>query len=264
LDVPFAYATNGLKIIEYDFFTKQTRELDKFPSPNELWRRFIERKRIIEPINKLTEEKRIVKNPLEIPYYIRDKKPRYYQEVAVRRTIEEILLGRRRILLTMATGSGKTYVAFQIAWKLYHSGLVKKILFVVDRVYLRNPERNGKKVYQHFDPDYFDLVIIDECHRSGWNRWHDILQYFSNAIHLGLTATPKRNDNVDVYRYFGKPVYEYKLAQGIEDGYLAPPEEIIRVYTNIDKEGKISFKELRTAGVQLEEKKYFYQIGREL
>ncbi|ASJ15073.1 EcoAI/FtnUII family type I restriction enzme subunit R [Thermococcus radiotolerans] len=282
LDAPFAYATNGLKIVEYDFFTKQTRELDAFPEPDELWERYTKRKGLDEAI------RRAKSNPLAVPFYVRDKKPRYYQEVAVRRAIEEILLGRKRLLLTMATGSGKTFVAFQIAWKLYQSGFLKKILFVVDRVYLRGQaynafeafgnarwelkgdninfakdvyfatyqtlysEKNGKKVYQHFDPDYFDLVIIDECHRSGWNRWHDILKYFGNAIHLGLTATPKRSDNVDVYKYFGEPVYEYKLAQGIEDGYLAPPEEIVRVYTNVDKEGRITFKELRSAGVQLE------------
>jgi len=282
LDAPFAYSTNGLKIIEYDFFTKQTRELKEFPRPEELWQKYTKQKGLDEAI------KRVKANPLEIPYYIRDKNPRYYQEVAVKRAIEEIILGKKRLLLTMATGSGKTFVAFQIAWKLYKSGIIRKILFVVDRVYLRNQaynafeafgnarwelkgnninfakdvyfttyqtlylEKNGKRLYQHFDPDYFDLVIIDECHRSGWNRWHDILKYFGNAIQLGLTATPKRSDNVDVYRYFGEPIYEYKLAQGIEDGYLAPPEEIIRVYTNIDKEGKLTFKELRTAGVQLE------------
>jgi len=282
LNVPFAYTTNGLRIIEYDFFTKQTRELERFPSPEELWNRYTQRRGLDEAI------KRLDSNPLEVPFYVRDKKPRYYQEVAVRRAIEEILLGRKRLLLTMATGSGKTFVAFQIAWKLHQSGFLKKILFVVDRVYLRGQaynafeafgnarwelkgdninfakdvyfatyqtlylEKNGKKVYQHFDPDYFDLVIIDECHRSGWNRWHDILKYFGSAIHLGLTATPKRKHNVDVYDYFGEPVYEYKLAQGIEDGYLAPPEEIIRVYTNVDKEGRITFKELRSAGVQLE------------
>ena len=282
LDAPFAYATNGLRIIEYDFFTKQITELEKFPSPEELWERYIKWKGLDRAI------KRVKSNPLGVPYYIQDKKPRYYQEVAVRRAIEEILLGRKRLLLTMATGSGKTFVAFQIAWKLHKSNFLKKILFIVDRVYLRNQaynafeafgngrwelkgdnlnfakdvyfatyqtlysEKNGKRIYQHFDPDYFDLVIIDECHRSGWNRWHDILKYFNNAIHLGLTATPKRGENVDVYHYFGEPVYEYKLAQGIEDGYLAPPEEIIRVYTNVDKEGRITFKELRSAGVQLE------------
>ncbi len=282
LDVPFVYSTNGLKIIEYDFLTKQTKELRKFPNPEELWKRYTRQKGLEQAV------KRTELNPLEVPYYIRNKKPRYYQEVAVRRALEEILLGRKRLLLTMATGSGKTFVAFQIAWKLYQSGLVNKILFVVDRVYLRNQaynafeafgngrwelksdninfakdvyfatyqtlysEKSGKRVYQHFDPEYFDLVIIDECHRSGWNRWHDILKYFGSAIHLGLTATPKRSDNVDVYRYFGEPVYEYRLAQGIEDGYLAPPEEIIRVYTNVDREGRITFKELRMSGVQLE------------
>lgn len=296
LDVPFAYATNGLKIIEYDFFTKQVRELEKFPTPQELWERYSRQKGLDEAV------KRVRTNPLEVPYYIRDKKPRYYQEVAVKRAIEEILLGRKRLLLTMATGSGKTFVAFQIVWKLYKSGFVRKVLFIVDRVYLRGQaynafeafgnarwelkgdninfakdiyfatyqtlysEKNGKRLYQHFDSDYFDLVIIDECHRSGWNRWHDILKYFGRAIHLGLTATPKRSDNVDVYEYFGEPVYEYKLAQGIEDGYLAPPEEIIRVYTNVDKNGKINFKELRTAGIRLEipegaELKEYYTAG---
>ncbi|KUK16701.1 MAG: Type III restriction enzyme, res subunit [Thermococcus sibiricus] len=123
LDAPFAYSTNGLKIVEYDFLTKQSNEFSEFPEPENLWERYVKRRGLDEAI------KRSEKNPLEVPYYIRDKKPRYYQDVAVRRALEEILLGRKRLLLTMATGSGKTYVAFQIAWKLRKSNFLKKILY---------------------------------------------------------------------------------------------------------------------------------------
>lgn len=187
----------------------------------------------------------------------------------------------------MATGSGKTYVAFQVVWKLYNTKKIRRVLFITDRIFLRRQafnyfspfgnarielkegkidktkdiyfatyqtlyfEKDGKRIYEHSDPDFFDLVIIDECHRSGWKRWHDILRYFSNAIQLGMTATPKRTDNIDVYAYFGKPVYEYKLSHGIEDGYLAN-FEIIRVFTNIDKEGKLVLHEVISKGAKIE------------
>jgi len=277
LGVSFAYATNGREIIEYDSITKKARKIEKFPTPEELWERKIRWENIIDP------------DPLKVPYKIVEgKKLRYYQYAAVERAIKAILNGQKRILLTMATGSGKTYVAFQIVWKLYHSGKVRRVLYLVDRIFLREQayntfepfgnarieltsenvtmsrdiyfatyqtlysEKNGKKIYELFDRDFFDMVIIDECHRSGWKRWHDILRYFGNAIHLGLTATPKRTDNIDTYAYFGKPVYEYPMARGIDDGYLAPPAEIIRVLTNIDKDGKLVIRELRSKGVRIE------------
>lgn len=277
LGVSFAYATNGREIIEYDSITKKARYINKFPTPLELWERKVRWERIIDP------------DPLKIPYkIIEGKEPRYYQYAAVESAIKAILAGQKRVLLTMATGSGKTYVAFQIVWKLYNSGKIRRVLYLVDRVFLREQaynnfepfgnarieltsgninmakdiyfatyqtlysEKNGKRVYELFDRDFFDMVIIDECHRSGWKRWHDILRYFGNAIHLGLTATPKRTDNIDTYAYFGKPVYEYPMARGIEDGFLAPPSEIVRVWTNVDKEGRLVIKELRSKGVRIE------------
>lgn len=284
LSVPFAFSTNGHKIEEYDDFRKQQDTLEDFPSPLNLWSRYVEGKELKEII-KTKEEK----DPLLYPYYpFPDKPLRYYQEVAIRNAIEAILKDKKKILLTMATGSGKTYVAFQIVWKLYKTGKIKRVLYLVDRIFLRRQahdaffplgnareelvgaeiipkhkeiyfatyqtlysEKDGKKVYELFDPDFFDMIIIDECHRSGWKRWHDILRYFSNAIHLGLTATPKRDDNIDTYAYFGEPVYDYPMRQGIEDGYLAPCE-IIRVFTNIDKAGVLNITEVRSQGAKIE------------
>ncbi len=277
LDIPFAYATNGREIVEYDVFTKKVNKIDRFPTPEELWYRKVRWENIADP------------DPLKVPYRIVDgKKLRYYQYVAVEKAIKAILNGQKRLLLTMATGSGKTYVAFQITWKLYNSGKVRRVLYLVDRVFLREQaynafepfgnarieltsenitmakdiyfatyqtlysEKDGRRIYELFDRDFFDMVIIDECHRSGWKRWHDILRHFSNAIHLGLTATPKRSDNVDTYAYFGKPVYEYPMARGIEDGYLAPPAEIIRIRLSTDKDGKLVIRELRSKGVRIE------------
>lgn len=294
LGVHFAYSTNGHKIEEYDDFRKQQVTLDNFPPPTELWRRYVEAKEL--------KGVEMEENPLLYPYYpFPDKPLRYYQEVAVRNAIEAILKGRKKLLLTMATGSGKTFVAFQIAWKLYKTGRVRRILYLVDRIFLRRQahdmffpfgaareelvgaegiprhkdiyfstyqtlysEKDGKKVYELFDPNFFDMIIIDECHRSGWRRWHDILRYFSEAIHLGLTATPKRDDNVDTYAYFGEPVYDYPMRQGIEDGFLAPCE-IIRVFTNIDKAGVLNITEVKSQGAKIEvpkgvELKEYYTI----
>jgi type I restriction enzyme R subunit len=282
LGVKFAYSTNGHKIEEYDDFLKQQVTLEDFPSPDELWRRYVEGKELKELVK--TGE-----NPLLYPYYpFPDKPIRYYQEVAIKNAIEAILKGRKRLLLTMATGSGKTYVAFQIAWKLYKTKKIRRILYIVDRIFLRRQahdmffpfgtareelvgaesipkhkdiyfatyqtlytEKDRKKVYELFDPNFFDMVIIDECHRSGWKRWHDILRYFSDAIHLGLTATPKRDDNIDTYAYFGEPVYNYPIREGIADGFLAP-YEIIRAFTNIDKAGVLNIIEVKTQGAKIE------------
>lgn len=282
LGVPFAYSTNGRKIEEYDDFRKTQTTLEKFPSPLELWGRYVENKELKE----IAEEE---KDPLLYPYYpFPDKPIRYYQEVAVKNAIEAILRGEKKVLLTMATGSGKTYVAFQIAWKLWKTRKIRRILYLVDRIFLRRQaydafypfgnareelvgmekipkhkdiyfatyqtlysERDGKRVYEFFEPDFFDMVVIDECHRSGWKRWHDILKHFSNAIHLGMTATPKRDDNIDTYAYFGEPAYDYPMRQGIEDGFLAPCE-IIRAFTNIDKVGVLSIAEVRSQGGRVE------------
>ena len=281
LNVPFAYSKNGHEIEEFDDFTKKQTEVKEFPSPEELWRRFV----------KHAELKGIpeTENPLSYPYYTFPDKPiRYYEEVAVRNAIDAIIRGKKRVFLTMATGSGKTYVAFQIAWKLFKTKRIRRVLYLVDRIFLREQayqhffpfadareeltetkeitkdkdiyfvtyqtlysEKDGKRIFELFDPDFFDMVIIDECHRSGWNRWHDILKHFSKAIHLGMTATPKRDDNIDTYAYFGEPVYKYPMRQGIEDGFLAP-YEIKRIFTNLDKSGKLSIAEATSFGAKIE------------
>ncbi len=312
LGLAFAYSTNGHKIIEFDFFTNSSRELERFPSPEELKKRWfanlgtVEVSRIHEPSvdYNITNEA----NPLLYPYCperLCGKVPYYFQEVAIREVIKRIMLGRKRILLTMATGTGKTFVAFQIVWKLIKSKWLQRqhpdnrpgrVLFLADRLILRDqayntfapfadgtneprfkienheisfskdlyfgiyqtlwsPDENGVHLFEKFPKDFFDLVIIDECHRSGWGTWRGILDHFFSAVHLGMTATPKRDENVDTYAYFcseepeiyidpehpelGKwrpPAYQYSLGQGIEDGFLAT-YEVKRVYTTIDKSG---------------------------
>jgi type I restriction enzyme R subunit len=226
-------------------------------------------------------------NPLEVPYYYLPggKKPWYFQEVAIKRVIEEILKGKRRLLLTMATGTGKTYVAFQVVWKLVKSGYFRRVLYLADRLFLRDQAYNefsafgdaraiieegkapktrdiyfsiyqamysgeeGNRLYQQYPPDFFDLIIIDECHRSGYGTWKQILDYFSSAVHLGMTATPKRDDNIDTYAYFGEPVYSYSMGKAIEDGFLAP-FQIFRAFTNIDRDG-LSIKDALYQGAQV-------------
>ena len=316
--VPFAYSTNGQKILEYDFFTRISRELSEFPTPDELWGRWITNTGIADvskPDQVLqargvynlddSEAKRL--NPLLHPYCpesITGKGLRYFQEAAITQSIQRVMRGQKRILLTMATGTGKTFTAMQLVWKLMKSGWMDRqhpdrpgrVLFVADRVVLRNQSYNafspfaregndsrhlidgspvpltrdlyfgiyqslwaegedGKRLYEHFPPDFFDLIIIDEAHRSGFGTWQEILKYFGGAIHLGMTATPKRTDNVDTYDYFCKDepeilldpddpekgtrqtsAFEYSFGQGIEDGFLAT-YKVHRVHTTVDKSG---------------------------
>ena len=296
LNLPFAYSTNGHKIEEYDFITKKQKTLDKFPSPQELWRRYsLWKFNRISSINK--EE-----NPILYPYKIvQNKTPRYYQIAAIRNIIEAFLKGKKRILLTMATGTGKTEVAFWIVWKLYNTRKLRRVLYIADRIMLRDQaynrfepfgdireiikegrtpkirdiyfatyqtlysEKNGKRLYQEYPSDFFDMVIIDECHRSGYGRWKEILDYFKNAVHFGMTATPKRDENIDTYAYFGKPVYVYSLGQGIEDGFLAP-YKIHKIYMNIDKQGGISLRDVAIDGAVIDvpeemKVKEFYSVG---
>jgi superfamily II DNA or RNA helicase len=224
--------------------------------------------------------------PLIIPNYTMGKTPRYYQEAAIKKTIEAFLQGKRKLLLTMATGTGKTLVAFQIAWKLFKAGSVHKILYIADRVFLRDQAYNvfepfgdardiikeGKspknrdiyfatyqslfsgdeksRLYEQYKPNFFDLIIIDEAHRSGFGMWNVIFKRFANAIQFGMTATPKRDDNIDTYAYFGEPVYSYSLGQGIEDGFLAP-YKIHKIFTNIDKEGILYLRQAQDAGANI-------------
>ena len=259
LDVPIAYATNGHKILIYDRRIPKTEEVNEFLSPQELFEIYKEWKGL--------EDKNL--SPLEYPSYISGgKKLRSYQETAVKKVIEAVLKEQKRILLTMATGTGKTFTSFQIVWKLLKSGYFSRVLFLTDRVFLREQAFNdyepfgqarfeikNKKFnenrqvyfatyqtlysddfYKTIPNDFFDLIIIDECHRSRYGDWGEILEHFDTAYHLGMTATPKREDNIDVYDYFGEPVFEYSMAQAIEDGYLVP-FKIYKILTNLDKEG---------------------------
>ncbi len=274
LGLSFAYATNGLAIVEFDYTTGQERELTAFPTPDELWSRLTQ-------ADELAPDS--AQRLLTPAYHLSGKRPRYYQEIAINRALQAVLQGRRRILLTMASGTGKTVVAFQICWKLWSSRWNRegghrrpRILYLSDRNILiddpkdktftpfgdarwkiengianksremyfaiyqaiaRDERRPG--LYREYGPGFFDLVIVDECHRgsaSDQSNWREILEYFEPAYQLGMTATPLRDDNRDTYRYFGDPIYTYSLRQGIEDGFLAP-YRVHRVITTWDAAG---------------------------
>lgn len=268
LDVPFAYSSNGFGFREHDMITGAERNLtmEDFPTPHELWERYKAEKHITPEEEKIIEE----------PYHMLDinKKPRYYQRIAINKTIEAIAKGKKRVLLVMATGTGKTFTAFQIIYKLWKSGTKKKILYLADRNILidqtmQNDFKPFQKVmtkienrhmdssyeiymslyhqlrsseaeiYKQFKPDFFDLIVVDECHRSSAkddSNWHEILEYFSGATQIGMTATPKETNDVSNITYFGEPIYTYTLNQGIEDGYLAP-YKVLRVSLDKDLEG---------------------------
>lgn len=273
LDIPFVYSTNGDGFLEHDR-TKDSGKiekeipLDKFPSPQELWERYKKWKRIDQEAEKIITQ--------DYFYEQNGKQPRYYQRIAINRTIEAIAKGQDRILLVMATGTGKTYTAFQIIYRLWKSKTKRRILFLADRnilvdqtmandfrhfgdkmtkitnrkvdksyeIYLAlyqgiSGKEEFKNVYKEFSRDFFDLVIIDECHRGSAREdsaWREILEYFSPATQIGLTATPKETKDVSNMEYFGEPIYTYSLKQGIEDGFLAP-YKVIRVFLDRDVEG---------------------------
>ncbi|MGE4457599.1 MAG: EcoAI/FtnUII family type I restriction enzme subunit R [Arcobacteraceae bacterium] len=289
LKIDFVYATNGHKIYEHSLITGNGSYVEEYPSPDELFQR---------KYGELQEkEKSIVTHPFHIEG---NMKPRFYQQIAVQKTIEAIANKKDRVLLTLATGTGKTYIAFQIVYRLFQSKWNKdgvdrrpKILFLADRNVLAdqafntfNPlekdiiRLNGKEIknrggkvptnanvffaiyqsiadnknrvvevsdedseddvtgyYRQYPKNFFDLIVIDECHRGSANdesSWRKILEHFDSAVHLGLTATPKRDDNGDTYKYFGDPIYEYSLKEGINDGFLTP-YKVKRVQTNIDE-----------------------------
>ncbi len=273
LGLKFAYATNGTDIIEYDFFTAQERLIDRLPTPDELWASY-------QMGQGLTQA---VANALLAPFFHQPgKEPRYYQKIAIHRAVEAILNGTKRVLLTMATGTGKTVVAFQICWKLWSTGWNAKgehrkprILFLADRNVLVDDPKDktfapfgdarhkieGEAIksremyfaiyqaiakderrpglYREFAPDFFDLIVVDECHRGSArdeSNWREILEYFAPAYQLGMTATPLREDNRDTYVYFGNPLYTYSLKQGIDDGFLAP-YRVHRIVTTFDAAG---------------------------
>jgi type I restriction enzyme R subunit len=275
LGLKFAYSTNGHGIVEFDYTSGQERELESFPTPEELWQRL----RVAE---KITDDETASKL-LTPSNAVVGKGQRYYQEIAINRVIQAILQGDKRVLVTMATGTGKTAVAFQICWKLWSTRWNRtgehrrpKILYLADRnILIDDPKdkmftpfgdarwkiENGEVnkgremyfaiyqalakderrpgLYKEYRRDFFDLVIVDECHRGSArdeSNWREILEYFQPAFQLGMTATPLRDDNVDTYRYFGNPVYTYTLRQGIEDGFLAP-YRVHRVITQWDAAG---------------------------
>lgn len=275
LGLKFAYATNGADIIEIDYFTGRETHVAAYPSPGELLQRYQAGAGITEPAR--TKQ-------LLSPYNtVGGKPPRYYQQIAINRTVEAILGGKQRLLLTMATGTGKTVVAFQICWKLWSSRWNRtgehrkpRILYLADRNFLvddpkdktftpfgdaRYKIESGAVVYSRemyfaiyqalaederrtglfrdYPADFFDLVIVDECHRGSARNdssWRVILEHFKPAYQLGMTATPLREDNRDTYKYFGNPMYEYSLRQGIDDGFLAP-YRVHRVITQWDAAG---------------------------
>lgn len=269
LDVPFVYSSNGDGFLEHDMKSGAEREisLEAFPSPDELWARY-------KGDTAMTPDEEAL---ITEPYYYQpgDKTPRYYQRIAINRTIEAIAKGQNRILLVMATGTGKTYTSFQIIHRLWKSGRKKKILFLADRNILVDQTMTqdfkpfakvmtkieGKKLdssyelylslyqqlagdeqeepFRAFSPDFFDLIVVDECHRGSAkeeSRWRRILEYFDKATQIGLTATPKETKEVSNITYFGDPVYTYSLKQGIDDGFLAP-YKVVRVGIDRDLEG---------------------------
>ena len=289
LKIDFVYATNGDKIYEHSLIEGSGRWVENYPTPDELFNK---------KFGQIDTKK---EQTITCPFHIEgNMKPRFYQQIAVQKSIEAIASGKDRILLTLATGTGKTYIAFQIVYRLFASKWSKdgsdrrpKILFLADRNVLAdqayntfNPlekeiiRLNGKEIkkrggkvptnaniffaiyqsiaenknrvietteeeseddvtayYKQYPSNFFDLIIIDECHRVSANdesSWKDILNHFSSAVHLGLTATPKRDDNGDTYKYFGDPIYEYSLKDGINDGFLTP-YKVKRIKTNIDE-----------------------------
>ena len=276
LQIPYAYSTNGQKIRQINMVTGEEKDVEKYPRPEELLAS------LKEPINEWRDEFR------SVPFENKGQSVRYFAQLAVEKTLDAIASGDKRILLTLATGTGKTRIAFHIAWKLFQTrwtitGEKKRrprILFLADRNILANQAYNefsaftederirispksiakrksvptnanifftifqtfmtgpeGKPNFGEYPKDFFDVIIVDECHRGGANdesNWRDILEYFASAVQIGLTATPKRKDNVDTYKYFGDPKFVYKLKDGIEDGFLTPFR--VRKYTtNIDE-----------------------------
>ncbi|MGH8494117.1 MAG: EcoAI/FtnUII family type I restriction enzme subunit R [Moraxellaceae bacterium] len=271
LGLPFVFSSNGNGFLLHDRTglaakTEQELALNAFPSPAELWQRYCQWKGL---------ESADAQRTVEMPYYDdgSGRAPRYYQANAVNNTVEAVAKGQQRVLLVMATGTGKTYTAFQIIWRLWKSGTKKRVLFLADRNILVDQTKNNdfkpfgaamtkiskrqidksyeiylslyqavtgseeeKNIYKQFSPDFFDLIVIDECHRGSAaedSAWRDILSYFSSATHVGLTATPKETKDVSSIHYFGEPVYSYTLKQGIEDGFLAP-YKVVRI--DIDKD----------------------------
>lgn len=297
LDVPFAYSSNGDAFHEFDFLTGKERQisLDQFPSPEELKSRY--RHEVNSGEGLTPAEEKIMAQP----YYSSQGTypPRYYQQVAINRTLDAIAKNQQRILLVMATGTGKTYTAFQIVYRLLKSGMKRKILYLADRnnlvdqsieqdfaplaktihkvdyskddpttitsyevyfaLYQQLIGDGGAKHYEElFKPEFFDLVIVDECHRGSAaedSQWRTILEYFKDATQIGMTATPKETRYVSNIDFFGEPLFSYSLREGIEDGFLAP-FRVINVRTNISDEWRPTFGQKDVYGQLIEDRIY--------
>jgi len=294
LDIPFVFSSNGDGFLFHDKTVtaggiETELPLQAFPSPEVLWEKYRRFKGIPDDVEAVVAQE-----------YFSDasnRAPRYYQQIAVNRTVEAIARdeGNNRFLLVMATGTGKTYTAFQIIFRLWKSGLKKRILFLADRtalidqtvrgdfrhfkeamtvikhkqidtayniylsLYQGLSDNNDADAYKQFSPDFFDLVIVDECHRGSAredSKWRAILEYFKGATHLGLTATPKETKEVSSTEYFGEPLYTYSLKQGIDDGFLAP-YKVIKVILDIDTDGWRPPKGFRDKDGQLVEDRIY-------
>lgn len=293
LQLPFVFTSNGDSFVFHDKTNDIRREeeisLDSFPNPEELWVKYLKYNGLEEP-----EKRKIV----EQDYHIDESgmSPRYYQANAVNRTIEAIAKGQDRILLVMATGTGKTYTAFNIIWRLWKTGIKKRILFLADRNALLTQTKNGdfspfgndimhiiknrkidksyqiyfalyqgltsneeeKNAYKEFSKDFFDLIVVDECHRgsaSEASAWREVLDYFEGATQIGMTATPKETKDISNMDYYGEPVYTYSLKQGIMDGFLAP-YKVVRITTNLDEGWRPSAGMLDRYGNEIKDRIY--------
>ncbi len=293
LDVPFAYSSNGDGFVEHDFLTGTERQfdLDEFPTEEELIARY-------KMESGITPQQEAIQQQ---PYYSSQSthSPRYYQRIAINRTVEAIANGQDRLLLVMATGTGKTYTAFQIVYRLLQSGMKRKILYLADRnnlvdqsiqqdfaplekvIHKVNVSKDDSStitshqvyfsLYQQlvgdegeehfrklFQPDFFDLIIVDECHRGSAkedSRWRLILEYFKSATQIGMTATPKETKYISNINYFGAPIYTYSLKEGVEDGFLAP-FKVINITTNIGEGWRPKHGQLDINGVEIPDRIY--------
>ena len=278
MNVPFVFSSNGDGFVFHNKYITEgdveiTLSLDEFPSPEALWKMYLEKNNVSTAQEKIIDEPYYSDNP--------DKQPRYYQMNAINKTVEAISGGQDRVLLVMATGTGKTYTAFQIIWRLWKAGIKKRILFLADRtalisqtftndfapfkdkmtwvtkqnfdtaheIYLglyqglTGEDEDANSLFQQFSPGFFDLIVVDECHRGSAkadSQWREVLEYFSSATQIGLTATPKETNSVSNIDYFGDPIYTYSLKQGIDDGFLAP-YRVIRVFFDRDIEGFVPY-----------------------
>lgn len=299
MDIPFAFSSNGLGYQEYDFLTGRERSfpMNAFPTKEELYARFLTESNGGKGLS--DEEKKVINQPYCTGQDIFP--PRYYQRNAVNRTVNAVAQGKNRLLLVMATGTGKTYTAFQIVYRLLQSRLVKKVLYLADRnvlvdqsiqqdfkplsntihkvdyqkdiathgghlayevyfsLYQQLIGKEGKQNYKElFKPEFFDMVIVDECHRGSAkddSNWREILEYFDCAVQLGMTATPKETKYQSSISYFGEPIYTYSLKEGIEDGFLAP-FKVVNITTNIGDEWRPVRGQRDIYGNQIEDRIY--------